>query len=121
MNARDLRIGNIVFDKSRSEHDFEKLGNGIYRVSSHAIERFDAGFMDLKPVHLTSEWLERFGAEVSLNCLYHLTKGHPIGFFDKENRFAYITLDIDVKYVHQLQNIHFALTGSELQLKDKTV
>jgi hypothetical protein len=92
----------------------------------------------LKPIPLTEEWLLKFGfKQKPIN-------GFEINYFTdcKEsaekmgilinlcsNRCAILDTDTDeqsamtskiIYYVHQLQNIYFALTGSELQIGNLT-
>jgi len=67
-----------------------------------------------KPIPLTEEWLLRFGFanKYSEN---HFWRGEvciwkaPSGFL--ENKYRH-----EIKHVHQLQNLHFCLTGNELSV-----
>jgi hypothetical protein len=40
-------------------------------------------------------------------------------FLDKNFVVLDIDLTIEIKYVHQLQNLYFAITGEELKLNEK--
>lgn len=89
----------------------------------------------MKPILLTEEWLERFGFEfwcdelgikayykvygieyfcVATNGFYQLRSGLKTydGCWRLGNNYPFI------KYVHQLQNLYFALTGEELTIKE---
>ena len=120
MNAKELRIGNWVRIKdvpTTNEWQVESIGS-LQQVGGQlwSIE-------ELEPIPLTEEWLERFGfrlpAHSWIGDKFHLSeygKGskHPNGgiwvvAMNKNN--AIIT---EIKYVHTLQNLYFALTGEEL-------
>lgn len=119
MKSNELRIGNCVFEDERLVilHD----GFGI----DHA-HNFD-------PIELTEEWLLNFGFDnVRKNLLichneYHnnrINEGvyyvEPVG--DAFNNwYLYHKVKMitsNIRYVHQLQNLYFALTGEELTLKN---
>lgn len=118
MKVNELRIGNwINVGGELNEFDIADF-----------CDIFDNGnkwFKDLfKAIPLTEEWLVKFGFS-------HISKNDyqsPYEFliFDiKLLCFADIQGDdeerifspIEVKYVHQLQNLYFALTGEELEIK----
>jgi hypothetical protein len=82
---------------------------------------------------LTEEWLLKFGFKKENNTIYSISdklSSSEVGkwyFFKnennsftphikRENKFSWIGKEI--KYVHQLQNLYFALTGEELLLKE---
>lgn len=92
---------------------------------------FKWGFNILQPIPLTSEWLGKFG---------FVNHGYYLLFWDKDgiqivgmdiktnngycwNWNSSVDLNpkqhkqIDILYVHQLQNLYFALTGKELTIK----
>lgn len=105
---------------------------------------FDFTFDELKPIPLTEEWLIRFGFEKfsqsemygedfvdthGWECEYKngnlamLKPSSRSNWGEKQNSFSvlglsYVNLWID--YVHQLQNLYFALTNEELELVDTT-
>ena len=102
MKATELRIGNWVLSPTEGEIQIE---NGW---------QIDEG-EDVEPIPLTEDWLERFGFEYSdLNGDSGLWKIPPFQIYGKYNQFIY-DYELDVNYVHQLQNLYFALTGEELK------
>ena len=104
MEENELRIGNWVLSPTQGEIQIE---NGW---------QIDEG-EEVKPIPLTEEWLERFGFEYSdLNGDSGLWKIPPFQIYGKYNQFLY-DYRLDVNYVHQLQNLYFALTGEELTIK----
>ncbi|WP_185273870.1 hypothetical protein [Chryseobacterium indologenes] len=80
-----------------------------------------AHFSCYRPIELTEEWLFKLGYECDKNeyCVsgfdrfnvFQSVKG-PYIFCDDEKSIRY------VEYVHQLQNIFFALTGEELTINE---
>lgn len=113
MRAEELRIGNIIEDSI-----------GIIEIGKSARIEFADVY---KPVPLTEEWIKKF----NLKYEYALKKG--CYYNDNIQIWIYkngrIDLRIDgidfkdhnwknkkYKYVHQLQNLFFALTGKELEL-----
>jgi hypothetical protein len=81
--------------------------------------------LDIDPITLTEEWLLRFGFEDDRDNLMVLRKDVFEFFFDKKDicgvnlyeKWDGNFLCGDIQYVHQLQNLYFALTGEELILK----
>ena len=127
MKANELRIGNWI---ECSEVD--EFGNLVYKAYQVSVSdiwniRYDQiRKKEYEPIPLTEEWLLRFGFRnmvpskggfsFDLNKLMiHLPSiEYPSG------RTYYNSWCIMGKYpesVHQLQNLYFALTGQELELR----
>ena len=103
VRANELRIGNWV-------ETFE----GVIQIQNGW--EIDEG-NECQPIPLTEEWLLKFGFEYSdLNGDSGLWKIPPFQIYGKYNQFIY-DYRLDVNYVHQLQNLYFALTGEELTIK----
>lgn len=116
MEAKELRIGNIIKRK------------GIIVNADHQ------SFYDLirypdqyEPIPLTEDWLFRFGFDWDSDIVNEEI-GHQWYEFKSlkldlvNNNFVYVGWQLPVlqiKYVHQLQNLYFALTGEELNLKNE--
>ena len=121
MISSELRVGNLVYHEPTID-DWEiitiKVGNIIQ------CEINPDGF---EPIPLTEEWLLKFGFDFSIDTWYLKgvaiwkteccdAKGNEeIGFFYELRDVG--MMDMHVKYVHQLQNLYFALTGEELKIK----
>lgn len=114
MKAEELRIGNLVLLPNGNEYKIER--NDFQYISGLS------NIEDYQPIPLTEQWLIDFGLLKKPNHKCFHIKGMefdlPImsgGYhdnecgLDEENR-------ITLFYVHQLQNLYFALTGEELQL-----
>lgn len=114
MKASELRIGNLVLDTFGKEVEVKDIMT--YGINSQwGCSTFN--YEELKPIPLTEEWLLKFGfkytkMEVGFN---QFRKGilelsiTPNGY---ELFFTYKWVKIE--YVHQLQNLYFALTNEEL-------
>lgn len=90
---------------------------------------------DLSPIPLNEEWLLKFGFEKRDNC-YRLDSGAGSIVIDVSDILTAILGDgvyihsgtsdhlehgfysAHIEYIHQLQNLYFALTGEELTVKD---
>ena len=109
MKVSELRIGNWVQFKHTETPVRVDLGDFVM-AREYKDERLD----DYEPIPLTEEWLEKFGFEYSnLNGDSGLWKIPPFQIYGKYNQFIY-DYRLDVNYVHQLQNLYYALTGEEL-------
>lgn len=81
---------------------------------------------------LTEEWLIKFGFEDTTKKLYHPAPNHKAFEFNHVHIKVYndrqhgnktwyydqVLIDAKIEHVHQLQNLYFALTGSELTIKE---
>lgn len=137
MNANELRIGNLL---KNGNGEIISI-TGITTPGNERIN-FTKIFTDkecekyyhiegLKPIHVTEEKLLKFGFEKtyadncykkrfhehSLHCLC-ITIGEKniATILDEYSGVEKITVFVDriADYVHQIQNLYFALTGEEL-------
>lgn len=115
----ELRVGNILHEgmvyQIHDDRFYIKDKDGLSLKNKWAV---------ITPEPLTEEWLLKFGfIESKDNHPFLSLKYFYIAFSGTEwvvkqvlsVPFACAT----IKYVHQLQNIYFALTGEELTLKIK--
>jgi hypothetical protein len=106
MKANELRIGNWY-------HWYAFGKNYEYQVE--AIDLIQ-NYKNFEPIPLTEEWLIRFGFE---GTEFMIAKGNFI--YHKGNKtltwFGVMLLNSLWDEVHKFQNLHFALTGEELELK----
>ena len=131
IKATELRIGNYIKLMFNYE-DYEAI-----QVTSDELVMVDKKQADYEPLPLTEEWLFKFGFN-------HIDKSDNdyITYTDSNHEY-YLQLDVrrkdgkysildnsfddlrdfsmvDIMYVHQLQNMYFALTGEELVLNNNT-
>lgn len=124
MNPTSLRIGNLFQEKHSKE---------IIEVSELTKDKIGfsgdfKGDWQAEAILITEEWLKKFGfdenpdgikqnegdivfsKEIEGNIISVSYGDNPFFVFDNEG-LNYI------KYVHQLQNLYFTITGEELQMK----
>ena len=121
MKESELRIGNWVNCK---------IYNGNSNVNIQ-FDSFESKYIHLfEPIPLTEEWFVKLGFEKYTNSIggdsfriYSEKRiSEPVLDYDIKNGYCAIQGRVSnvlnrVKYVHQIQNIYFALTGEELKTK----
>ena len=121
MKASELRIGNSIMQ----DDDF------VF-VTWWRLELMEKNKLEYKPIPLTEEHLFKFGFDKIENDIptYFKCFGNLIEddyefsfniYVDSEQSY-FITIfgrKIIIKYIHQLQNLYFALTEEELTIKDE--
>lgn len=124
MKAKELRIGNLVkYSLSNIPQEIKSIisVHGDYIVNFQNSE-FSNTIDKIKPIPLTEEWLLKFGFIKLDNNKYGIgTYNNEYWIeFVMDRVFFFIAAYMDsppsvgVKYVHQLQNLYFSLTGEEL-------
>lgn len=123
MEAKELRIGNLIKTWTGTNDEFDVTT--VFSIDEDSINGFKRYLRDAEPIPLTEEWFERFDFEY--NGRYYF-KGWIEAFFgDKGVVYVdlhfdsmvtgYYMVETDNKYVHQLQNLVYYLSGEELILK----
>lgn len=132
MEESELRIGNCIqYNGVICIVEGIKKGVLYSQGDTYCLKRF-------QPILLTKEWLIKLGfKKYEWTDAYFVKLGnkHLMIQFFKDDTFTFFTKiskdsggqkmkgrdyflhDLKVKYVHQLQNIYFALKGKELILK----
>ena len=119
MKTTELRLGNYIATEYLNKSTFKVISIHSDRIYFESVrENFKSDTIQnyIKPIPLTEEWLLRLGFESTntyyfSKCNLHL-QGDIRGFHLVISRID----GIKVKYVHQLQNLYFALTGEELTI-----
>lgn len=113
MNINELRLGNYVMD---IDNDILPVTTDTFYWISECVRNED----DYKPIELTEDILLKCGF-ISDEITFELN-GFMLGWF-KNNEFYYLPTNqisyrnkIEIKYLHQLQNLYFAIIGSELNV-----
>lgn len=124
MSPQDFRLGNII-QSDGEQFVIDRIEK--HRIGAGALTVHPAGFeLDLG-IPLTEEWLIKFGwtckegrithilpvpnshigteIETTLQCQLPMTHMSIC-------RSGINGLSVDIQYVHQLQNLYYALTGS---------
>lgn len=133
MKASELRLGNFIQDKFGVTDVVRELNNLISdRVN---VDIYDDYF---SPIPLTEDWLVKFGFSGNEMIAEGLINGYSLKYIDYgefSNKFVivqasegyYLAEDGDFelfvypssrpfRFLHQLQNLYFALTGQELTI-----
>ena len=138
MEAKNLRIGNLVGIEETALHadgcnhleaifEIEELKKDVVQFKGYHTGEY---YKDLKGLKLNDGLLSLYGFKRSSDNLIYL----PIPQIKSEIHFekhAYgnvITLQSsvgmfipnDIEFFHELQNLFFALTGTELEIKQKS-
>jgi hypothetical protein len=114
MQSKDLRIGNYVWN------DLPFGGSEVYQIK---VYDFGCAIMtNSKPIRLTETIIIGLGFS-------YVKEGRLIKYFGEmlceifpDGVFFIKNIEITkkIKYVHELQNLYFALTGEELELKHES-
>lgn len=111
MNAKELRIGNYIWNtygflQTITAEDILDLSN----YSNFKPERCQY----FTPIPLTEEWLLKLGFQKEAPYFYldPLKIHNNTVWYAKE-----LISEINIHYIHQLQNLYFALTEKELEIK----
>jgi len=124
MKANELKLGNTVKDS------FGQIGNVINLSAKsvsvkHPYSVLKTSYSGIKPVEISEEWLANFG--------FKYNKGWFKAFgIDEEmqvdENYVYVRqtntdltvecfmIPYEIQYVHQLQNLYYALNCRELEL-----
>lgn len=123
MKKSEFRIGNLLLFRDKRIVEVSNLGNSFETIELVNGLRYGSDDInEYNPIELTEEWLLKLGFEKdeeskTWSILTSLEKFDYL--FEIENKYQQFFqpdfLRIDIKYVHQLQNLYFALTGQELK------
>jgi hypothetical protein len=127
MKANDLRIGNLVnyliideMDERKKWFEVSEIDYDDLRIiqNKHEINQ------DYQPIQLTEEWLLKFGFKQIKPNHYWFRDWNSLRFSLIDNNLHCSIGDDEcgflykmIKYVHELQNLYFALTNEELTIK----
>lgn len=136
MEAKDLRIGNLVNYRINDELDERKEWFEPSVIDADDLMNIDDYY---KPIPLTEYWLLKFGFEkviyesddfgyetnyeLDIKGVGYISYSDDFScalFGSKEsskNELGFLPNWDNCKHVHSIQNLYFALTGEELTLK----
>ena len=116
MNANELRIGNYLYNDGV-----------LVKIDARSI--FDIwdnkGLKNYTPIPLSEKWIEKIGFSVINESSAGKRYGYVIdGVFSSDLTFTFwkttkeagkfFRRDLELKSIHQVQNLYFALTGKNL-------
>ena len=119
---QELRIGNYVEYRIQDELDDRKEWWELSIIDSTDLQILESGIDDdYRAIPLTEEILLKFGFFKKLgnyeleNFRFHISQ--PMNFDGFVFCEGYSVITDKIQFVHQLQNLFFALTGEELTFK----
>ncbi len=117
LKAQDLRIGNLVSGIFEVEKVLE-----IHQSFVNTDGRKYTPLQEIKPIPITEEWLLKLGFERGENPHFITYKRGEIELLDNIGQFFRVyyskTHLMDIKYIHELQNLFYCITGNELEMKE---
>jgi hypothetical protein len=122
IKPEELRIGNLIWNPVQQcpcKVDMAVIG----KIQADAyLKSKGSEVVEFEPIPLTEQWLIDFGFEYNKIYMAYLLGEFQIDTnFENTPKFScYIEMlneDIQIKYVHQLQNLFYILTGEELTKK----
>lgn len=125
MKANELRIGNLVSAIHPRYHEKEIVVESISGTDSINVDFRSYSLDEIEPIPLTEDWLLKFG--FNKDAPYYLKHPLIVGLLANEKDVNYCESEdsedvlqlskVELKYVHQLQNLYFALAGKELSIE----
>lgn len=119
MKATELRIGNYLNGKQGHVVVTEIRTNNSVKIQDNT-SSFDVGTC-LVAIPTTTEWLLKLGFKYNESSSLYEKRGYDVDIKDGEYCHFYIPefgdWYQDTEYIHQLQNLYFALTCEELKLE----
>ena len=126
MKATELRIGNYYQYAGDSGIVYTQVQAIKYNQFGLLSDFDGTNFEICKPIELTEEWVKKLGFKLVFagqgdGFIYEYGKLCNAMTIHSRNRNIFLystfnTCEINIQYVHQLQNLYFALTGEELSL-----
>lgn len=125
MEAKNFRIGNWVNGEYRGFSNDVQIYGMDKKVIQHSHESVQPLPTEhFNPIPLNEEWLVKFGFNKGEESYLWERTGNGFTIeFETGNGVVGCYLErveLDVIYVHELQNLFFALTGTELELKNES-
>lgn len=127
IQANELRIGNWVhwYETCKVTAIDTNGGNYISIVTNRGEHRIEIDIERFKPIPLTPEILEKAGFVIDYSWqIPKVQKDNFVMYIDNSDGFTLSAnfghiqqLDVEIKYLHQLQNLYYCLTGKELEIK----
>lgn len=130
LNIKELRIGNLIYDGNATVEVYNIMDKGESTVINCSILDGDIDLYIENPtgIEITTEWILKLGGykyNRGYDGRYDLM-GYIVQPVDNSDNKIYALLVVhddgvleiaQLNYIHQLQNLMFALTGEELTIK----
>lgn len=133
IKSTELRSGNWLKGDQLSIPKYGIYSNGYTQITAFGISMIEAkGWTDLKPIPLSPSVLEAAGFEMIIENtgapihedieMWYDTNSPVSFFFDNYGGLIINEYHVSInrpKFIHQLQNLYYALTGTELTIDIK--
>jgi Mg2+ and Co2+ transporter CorA len=124
MNRTELRIGNLV-ERNGKIHEVSSIhaDDTIRLFNKDKIASIGCFWLkEVNPIPITEEWLLKFGFKKYVTRdIYPTLSKNMLNWNDGSLYVIAYGFINEIKNVHQLQNLYFALTGEELTIKNETL
>lgn len=136
MKASELRLGNIVYYKNKQYEVYGRISPVEIDLDSESRDEHipNVNLCKVQGIPLTEEWLLKCGFKVKHMMdtqkyqiiVFHNLKMGYLSFdfslcINDTNEYSHldnlVSISKPMKYLHQLQNLYYALTGEELEIK----
>lgn len=111
-----MRIGNLI-QSNADVITITEIGK-LYLIGTFVrdgeIQNVRLPIKYAQPIPLTEEWLVKFGFDFTNGYGW----GFVFGYINSRMIWQYNSIVVEVKYVHQLQNLFHALTEEELKIEE---
>jgi len=116
MKASELRIGNYVMRYSNimEVSGVHNKDADLILIQPNTMVGWRMLYSDIFGIPLTEDWLLKFGFE-KCTCGGFMLNKIPTKFHLDQD-FMHRSSYVKIAFVHQLQNLYFALTGEELNI-----
>jgi len=128
MTAKEFRLGNLISVLGNVVEVIKIYGDIKIEVHSDILQFWEVDIEekdeDVLPIPLTEEWLLKFGFKRLESPAPEI---HPYADYIKydivismpyfEFSYSYGDSSRVLKYVHELMNLYYTLTGEELEIK----
>jgi hypothetical protein len=127
MKASEVRLGNLVYGVS--DRIETVIGIGENSITAYAGKLIKAKMKfpekDFRPIPLTEEWLVKFGFDSDgfkqyefMNWGLFVKKGMGKGYAASHGFFVQRFELTEINFVHELQNLFYALSQEELKIAE---
>lgn len=129
IDPKELRIGNIITDEENNIYEVVGLQERSITIRPYGqYEEYPIEYMQVPAygILLTNDLILKCGFKNDFTpdyneFDYYNKKGYSMNGFKlvklyDENTYRFKYENIDIHYIHQFQNLYFALTGKEMEV-----
>lgn len=118
IKPNELRIRNYVFYDNILNTQIAAIHTDYVIITDWINGGIKTSYHLISPIDITPEWLERLGSTYNMDHSAYIFSHFRVGYETGGNWSIVFTdyVICKIKYIHQLQNLHFAMTGKELLL-----